>query len=521
MLREPPTYIPRTTPFDKKPIKYEGGRISRNSSNLNEKINEFPITTPINKGLEELLKNEQFGKNMQNIIRLIQTKYLPQLNKLEVLLLNNPTFLYITKIIGISKENTLRITGIAALALLVYTANSICRRHKSLLLDIFIYSTPAISLYNEIIKKEPEILDEKPKKTFLDPKDILHRDLKKCYQLKTWLIYLLVSSLFNVTDNFFINKSKPVTEPSVTQTVITTTPYLLRDTNKQIYTTITQVTPFSQRMYSNISQRIKNTMKYSWYWVAKFLVVYWMGYKGGRDILYKNIAIPIIKKCFIYEIKSKRSISDMDISFEDSDSFSKNYQFIPPNHPPKSASNTRDHSLQPVTISNNSSINFGNNVFFNDDSFINTNSNYYYSTKGNKDNNKKDELSYSGYFSDSFYESNEALASRLNNNNILNSIKYSSSSNKMVQSSDSLSVEDPWKSNSFIGNNNIPIKRNRSFSLNSINHSNNSLNNYRATIFDVNNKLSEYYNDTSFENNNNNNNESFYLSNNNNKARKS
>jgi len=519
MLREPPRYLPRTTPFDRKPTKYEGGRISRNTSNLNEKINEFPISTPINKGLDELLKNKKLGENIRKIIRLIQTKYIPQLNKLEVLLLNNPTYIYITKIIGISKENTLRITGIVALAILIYTINSLCRRHKSLLLDIFIYTTPAISLYNEIIKKEPDLLDEKPKKNFLDAKDILRRDLRKCHQLKTWLIYLLVSSLFNITDNFFINKSKPIIEPSVTQTVITTTPYLLRDTNKQIYTTIAQVTPFSQRLYSNISQRIKNTIKYSWYWVFKSLIVYWMGYKNGREILYQRFAIPIIKKCFIYEIKSKRSISDMDISFEDSDSFSKNYQLILPNHPPKISSNTRDQGLLP--LSSNNSINFSNNVYFNDDSFINTNSNYYYSTKGNKDNSKKDELSYSGYFSDSFYESNEALANRLNNNNnnLINSIKYSSSSNKMVQSSDSLSVEDPWKSNSFIGSSNTP-KRNRSFSLNSINHSNNSLNNYRATIYDVNNKLSEYYNDTSFENNNNNNNnnETYYISNN--KAKK-
>jgi len=78
-------------------------------------------------------------------------------------------------------------------------------------------------------------------------------------------------------------------------------------------------------------------------------------------------------------------------------------------------------------------------------------------------------------------------------------MKFNSNSNKILQN-DSLSVEDPWKNISFIGSSsNAPIKRNRSFSLNNINQSSDNLNNYRATILDTNNKLSNDNNDTSFE----------------------
>jgi len=430
-------------------------------------------------------------------LELYKKKYLPQINKLEILLLKNPTYLYIAKIIGISKENAVRATGVIASIAIIYTVNSIIRRHKSLLLDVFTYVTPALSIA-EILKNEPDLIDEKKNKNkrLVKTTESFRSEYVKCHQLKTWLIYLIISSLFNITDNFFINKDKPVIEPSITQTVITTTPYLLRDTNKQIYTTIAQVTPFSQRFYNSFTQRMKNTFKYSWYWVMKFCFIYWMGYKDGRELIYNKFVIPCIRKYCEFEFKSKRAFSEMDITFEDGDSFSKKYKYIPTNHRPRVAGNTRDQGLQPALGSKDKIISN-----FNSNESLNTESSFCRFDENGKKEDFNTSRNLDGYYSDSFYESSEPINSRLNNtSNILNSIKYNSNTNKMVQNTDSLSVEDPWKNTSLIGN---PIKRNRSFSLNNINHANNSLNNYRATIFDVNNKLSDYYNDIGVEKDNN------------------
>ncbi|KAG4105956.1 hypothetical protein H8356DRAFT_923494 [Neocallimastix lanati (nom. inval.)] len=408
MLREPPTSFYDISNIERKPVNREDTNTKkRNSENNEASIKEYPITTPANKALEKLIKNEQYSEGVRNILKFLQKEFLPQINKLEVLLLKNSTYLYIVKILGISKENAVRATGAIATIAIVYTVNSILRRHKNILLDVFTYATPTLSLA-EILKKEPELLEK----------------YTKCYQLKTWLIYLIISSLFNITDNFFINKSKPVVEPSITQTVITTTPYVLRDTNKQVFTTIAQVTPFSQRFYNSFSQRVKGTVKYSWYWILKLYIIYWMGYKDGREIIYNKFIIPVMRKYYEIQLNSKRIFSEMDIAFEDSDSFSKKYNF---------------------------------------------------------------------------YESSEPINTRLNNTSFLNFMKFNSNSNKILQN-DSLSVEDPWKNISFIGSSsNAPIKRNRSFSLNNINQSSDNLNNYRATILDTNNKLSNDNNDTSFE----------------------
>ncbi|OUM67652.1 hypothetical protein PIROE2DRAFT_4819 [Piromyces sp. E2] len=492
MLRDPSSYVARVPA--RKTYKHQGAPFSRNNTEFEIETNTFPITTPINNVLEKLYHNEQLGESIRKIIKIIQSQYLPQVNKLEKMLLNNPTYIYITKILGISKENALRITGVVATLAIIYTANSICRRHKSMVLDAFIYATPTLSLY-EILKKEPELMDEKKRKVrnLMDKKEIVRSEFTKTHELKTWMIYLIICSLFNITDNFFVNKSKPVIEPSITQTVITTTPYLLRDTNKQVYTTIAQVTPFSERLYNSFSQRIKNTVKYSWYWVLKLGVAYWLGYKDGREIIYNKFAIPLIRRYYEYELKLNHTITEEDISFEDGDSFTKNYNYLPSNLP-KPSSNTRDQGLQPpdsVGINNNDSI-----------GFYKPKENENVSTRAND-----------GYYSDSYYESSEPINLKLSNSGIFSSVKFSnanSGNHKIVQNNDSLSVEDPWKSTSFIGNNGH-IKRNRSFSLNSINHANNSLNNYRATIQDANNRFSEYYNDMGYDKDNNNNNNTFYL----------
>jgi hypothetical protein len=479
MLRDPSSYVARVPA--RKTFKHQGAPFSRNNTEFDVESNTFPITTPINNVLDKLYLNKQMGENIRKIIKIIQTQYLPQINKLEKLLLNNPTYIYITKILGISKENALRITGVIATLAIIYTANSICRRHKSMVLDAFIYGTPLMSLY-EILKKEPELMDEKKRKirNLMDSKEIVRSEFTKTHELKTWMIYLMICSLFNITDNFFVNRSKPVIEPSITQTVITTTPYLLRD--QQVYTTIAQVTPFSERFYNSLSQRIKSTIKYSWYWVLKLGIAYWLGHKDGREIIYNKFAIPLIKKYYEYELKSSHTITEEEISFEDGDSFTKNFNYLPSNHP-KPSSNTRDQGLQPpenVGINNNDSLS-------------------YYKPKDNNNVVRTND----GYYSDSYYESSEPINLKLSNSGIFSSVKFSNSNtgnHRIVQNTDSLSVEDPWKSNSFIGNN-APIKRNRSFSLNSINHSNNSYNNYRATIQDANNRLSEYYNDIGDNNN--------------------
>ncbi|ORX60854.1 hypothetical protein BCR36DRAFT_340770 [Piromyces finnis] len=482
MLRDPSSYVNRAPP--RKTYKHKGSTFSRNNTEFNEEASKFPITVPINNVLDKLYHNEHLGESIHKIIKVVQSQYLPQIKKLEQLLLNNPTYIYITKILGISKENALRVTGAIATFSIIYIANSILRRHKSMVLDTFIYATPIMSIY-EILKKEPELMSEKKKKVrnLMDNKEIVRSEFTKIHELKTWMIYLMICSLFNITDNFFINRSKPVVESSITQTVITTTPYLLRDTNKQVFTTIAQVTPFSERFYNSFSQKVKNTFKYSWYWVLKLGVSYWLGYKDGREIIYNKFVIPLIRKYYEYELKVNNTISEDDISFEDGESFSKSYNYFPSNLP-KPSSNTRDHGLQPpenVGVNNNDSIEF-------------------YKLRENSSNSIND-----GYYSDSYYESSEPINLKLNNSGIFNSMKLNNTNNnqRVVQNTDSLSVEDPWKSNSFIGNN-ASIRRNRSFSLNSINHYNNSLNNYRATIRDNNNRLSEYYNDTGVDKDNNN-----------------
>jgi len=480
MLRDPSSYVARVPP-PRKTFKHQASSFSRNNIEFREEANQYPITTPINSVLDKIyLKGQPLGNNVRSLIKIIQTQCLPQINKLEKMLLNNPTYNYITKILGISKENGIRITGVIATLAIIYATNSVLRRHKSMLLDAFIYATPAMSIY-ELLKSEPELMDEKKKKirNLMDSKEIVRSELNKTHSLKTWMIYLVICSLFNITDNFFINRSKPVLEPAFTQTVITTTPYLLRDTNKQIYTTIAQVTPFSERLYNSFSQRVKNIISNSWYWVLKLGVAYWLGYKDGREVIYNKFAIPIIKKYYEYELKkSNPIISEEELSFEDSDSFSKDYNYLPTNFP-KPSSNTRDQGLQRVGVTNNDSIGF-------------------YKPRDNNNPGKNND----GYYSDSYYESSEPVNIKLNNSGIFSSVKYSNANSNQkvvhnVHNNDSLSVEDPWKSNSFIGNN--QIKRNRSFSLNSINHSNNSLNNYRATIHDNNNKLSEYYNDMGYD----------------------
>jgi len=311
MLREPPTTFYSISDIERKPVNREDSHTKKNKNNSGydeTSIKEYPITTPFNKTLEKLLKNEQLSESVRNVIKIIQKEYLPQINKLEVLLLKNSTYLYIVKILGISKENAVRATGAIATIAIIYTANSILRRHKNILLDVFTYVTPTLSLV-EVLKKEPELLESQKKRKnnkLMNGSESLRSEYTKCYQLKTWLIYLIISSLFNITDNFFINKSKPVVEPSITQTVITTTPYVLRDTNKQVFTTIAQVTPFSQRFYNSFSQRVKNTVKYSWYWLLKFYIIYWMGYKDGREVIYNKFIIPCIRKYYEFQLKSKR-----------------------------------------------------------------------------------------------------------------------------------------------------------------------------------------------------------------------
>jgi len=500
MLRDP-NYVPPPHPSvqRKKSYKHPGSHFSRNNTEFDENANTFPITTPINNAIDKISRQEYLHDTLRKILKIIQQQYLPRINKLEVLLLNNPTYLYITKLLGISKENALRVTAAVAVIAIVSAANSICRRHKRTVLDTFIYATPALSIY-EILKKEPELMDDKRNKVrrFVDTKQRVREEYNKTHQLKTWMIYLIISSLFNITDNFFINKAKPSMEPSFTQTVITTTPYLLRDTNKQVFTTIAQITPFSERLYSAVTQRIKGTVQYAWYWVLKFAVTYWMGYKDGREVLYNRVAVPLIRKYYEYELKTSNGLSEMDITTfdEDTESYPKNYHYGLPEHQPhsqlplKASANTRDQGLQPptntTTINNNDSLDF---------------------YRGRESNGRRDDLfdlnssrNVDGYYSDSYYESSEPINIRLNNSGIFSSVKYSNTNNRILQNSDSLSVEDPWKSTSFILNNsNTQLKRNRSFSLNSVNHANNSMNNYRATIFDANNKLSEYYNDISFD----------------------
>ena len=528
MLRDP-NYVPRNTsqPVQRKSFKHPGAPFSRNNTEFDEEANTYPITTPINNIIDKFSRNEALHETIRKILKVIQSQYLPQINKLEILLLKNPTYLYITKLLGISKENAVRITGVIAVIAIVCTANSICRSHKRTVLDTFIYATPAISIY-QILKKEPELMDEKKSKArrFIDTKQLVREEYNKTHQLKTWMIYLIISSLFNITDNFFINRTKPAIEPTFTQTVITTTPYLLRDTNKQVFTTIAQVTPFSERVISAVSQSVKSTVQYAWYWVLKFGVTYWMGYKDGREVLYNKLVIPLIRKYYEYELKNNNGISEMDLTTyeeeeedvedeeEDIDSYTpKNNYYGLPEQQLKASSNTRDQGLQ---LPGSNAFEYGNFDFY----------------RAREGSRKEDLLDLNnsrnvdGYFSDSYYESSEPINIRLNNSGIFSSVKYSNTTNNrfLIQNSDSLSVEDPWKSNSFIQNiNNTPIKRNRSFSLNSINHANNSFNNYKATIFDVNNKLSDYYNDISFErdttmnrssngngNNNNNGNTTFY-----------
>jgi len=501
-----PTVVQR-----KKSYKHPGSHFSRNNTELDEKANTFPITTPLNNAIDKISKQEYLHDTIRKILKIIQKQYLPQINKLEVLLLNNPTFLYITKLLGISKENALRVTTAIAVMAILSAANSICRRHKRTVLDTFIYATPAISIY-EILKKEPELMDDTRNKArrFVDTKQLVREEYNKTHQLKTWMIYLIISSLFNITDNFFINKEKPSMEPSFTQTVITTTPYLLRDTNKQVFTTIAQITPFSERLYSAVTQRIKGTVQYAWYWVLKFGITYWMGYKDGREVLYNKVAVPLIRKYYEYELKTTNGISEMDMmTFDEDDmeSYPKNYHYgLPEQHRQpqpqqqslKASANTRDQGLQPsIAITTTTTTTTTNN---------NDSLDFYRAREGSGSRRKDDLFDWNtskiidGYYSDSYYESSEPINIRLNNSGIFSSVKYSNTTNRMVQNSDSLSVEDPWKNTSFIlNNNNTQLKRNRSFSLNSINHANNSMNNYRATIFDANNKLSEYYNDTSFD----------------------
>jgi hypothetical protein len=512
MLREPPTSFYDISNIERKPVNREDTNTKkRNSENNEASIKEYPITTPANKALEKLIKNEQYSEGVRNILKFLQKEFLPQINKLEVLLLKNSTYLYIVKILGISKENAVRATGAIATIAIVYTVNSILRRHKNILLDVFTYATPTLSLA-EILKKEPELLESQKKRKnnkLMNGTESLRSEYTKCYQLKTWLIYLIISSLFNITDNFFINKSKPVVEPSITQTVITTTPYVLRDTNKQVFTTIAQVTPFSQRFYNSFSQRVKGTVKYSWYWILKLYIIYWMGYKDGREIIYNKFIIPVMRKYYEIQLNSKRIFSEMDIAFEDSDSFSKKYKYIPINHQPRVAGNTRDEGFQPLLNTNTNNTNNNNNNNNNNNSKTKIISNFNNNDSLNvgessfyrfDDTSKRDDFkNIDGYYSDSFYESSEPINTRLNNTSFLNFMKFNSNSNKILQN-DSLSVEDPWKNISFIGSSsNAPIKRNRSFSLNNINQSSDNLNNYRATILDTNNKLSNDNNDTSFE----------------------
>ncbi len=160
----------------------------------------------------------------------------------------------------------------------------------------------------------------------------------------------------------------------------------------------------------------------------------------------------------------------------------KNYYYSQPEQQLKASTNTRDQRVQPALD--------GNFDF------------YRLREAGRKEDllDVNSSRNVDGYYSDSYYESSEPINIRLNNSGIFSFVKFSNATNnRLIQNLDSLSVEDPWKSNSFIQNNNTPLKRNRSFSLNSINHSNNSFNNYKATIFDANNKLTDYYNDVSFE----------------------
>ncbi|KAG4093542.1 hypothetical protein H8356DRAFT_1081097 [Neocallimastix lanati (nom. inval.)] len=509
MMREQPTTYYSISNIESKPINHEKLNFNKNEKELDETLNKYPITTPVNKVLDILLKNEQLGENVHNFINILQKKFLPQINKLEVLLLNNKTYLFIVKILGLSKESTIRAAGAIATITIFYVANTVLRKQKKLLLDIFTYLTPAISV-TKMLMKEPELLgSNKNKDTNFglsnksDEEETVPFEYVKTHKFKTWLIYLIISSLFNITDNLFINKSKPVIESTITKTVITTTPYLLRDTGKDTVSTVSYVTPLSYRLLSYCGQKVKNTIKYSWYWVMKFGIIYWMGYRDGRETIYDKLVVPCIKKYCEFQLKSKRAFSEMDITFEDSDSFSKKYKYIPTNHQPRVSGNTRDQGLQPSLYNktNENGFVYSNNGLNSGES----------SLKRFEDNPKKDDLKNKDFINNKnndapnsvkFCGSGESDETKLNSNNsIFNSrMKYGSNFNKKDQNTDLISDDEgSLKNNTFIISNNSPIKHNRSLSLNSINHSNDSLNNYKEIIYDTNNKLHDYYNDTSFD----------------------